>query len=141
MNKYYEHLHTLCIVHNVHFVLDITLRREQCYALPMHRTVVSPAVDDDTQYAAVLHEMGHCCHTHPKLFLPFGVPTNTHETTLLLQEEDYAWEWAQQHALEWTAPMAHVHAWARETYRKRLEEMVKADMGLKKAALSVKGWK
>lgn len=141
MNKYYVHLETLCIVHGVSLHIDPTLRREHCFAAPDLRAVVTPPVEDDTQYAAVLHEFGHICHDKPRpASLRQEVLTERHAMDRL-EEEDHAWEWARQHAQEWTPGMAHVHAWARETYRKHVEYMLKGSLGLRRAALSVKDWR
>lgn len=141
MNKYYVHLETLCVVHGVELHIDTTLRREHCYALPDLRAVVTPPVEDDTQYVAVLHEFGHICHTAAR-------PESLREEVLTprhamdrLEEEDHAWAWARQHAQNWSPAMQMVHDWARETYRKNVERMLKNSMGLRKAALSVKEWK
>lgn len=142
MNKYCVHLSALCVVHGVRLLIDVTMPREHCYCETSSRVVVTPPVDDETQYAAVLHEFGHLCHTNPRPSSLQSHPRTIQEMRILLEEEDHAWDWARQHAgSEWTTGMEMVYQWARETYRKRLERMVKNSLGGSRAALSVKGWR
>lgn len=141
MNKFYVHLETLCIVHGVELHIDSSLRREQCYALPDIRCVVTPPIDDETQYAAVLHEFGHICHQAVRPNSLRREVTSVRCMKERLEEEDHAWDWARAHAMDWTPGMEMTYAWARETYRARLEQMLKTSMGLRRAAFSVKDWK
>lgn len=73
---------------------------------------VAPIVDETT-YAVVLHELGHWCA--PLGFVSHEVQGGDHDK-LAIDAEDAAWEWARHYALEWTAVMETVAAYAFKTY-------------------------
>lgn len=107
-----RHAHELARAFEVLLVEDKDCAPDEACALPRHRIVRVAPITDETLYAVALHELGH-------LIAPAGfVRSSTTSSSLALRqhEEDCAWEWAEYHALLWTAPMQHVATWARGTY-------------------------
>lgn len=98
--------------------------------IPARVIQIHPVIDETT-YCVALHEMGHLC-------APGGmVPIDIMATPFQIQchkidQEDAAWRWAREHAMEWTGPMESVYAWARETYRAAVVEKYKAQMPAKR---------
>jgi len=153
MNKWYGHLHTLCIVHDVVLRIDPNrvdlLLQTPDGLVPVGgmayvdlRAVLSPEVSSAAQYAIVLHEMGHLCHGKPRpgVISTFAVLT-TRDAMHCMEEEDHAWDWARAHAMEWTPAMEVAYEYGRETYRQEVVRRVKTDLGLNRAAFKVKDWK
>lgn len=122
------HLHQLAREHSIQLIEDPTLPPEEARAFPDIRTVlVFPAITDEL-YAVVLHEMGHL--VHPKGHNPKNerLPNSFLHACYSIEEEDAAWAWAQSVAVFWSPAMEVVHRWARETYRKNVEETFRAKL-------------
>lgn len=75
-------------------------------------TIVARDIDDETAYAAVMHELGHALSAWGML--------RTEKTklnwNLILEEERAAWDWARHYALDWTTAMASVERCAMLSY-------------------------
>jgi hypothetical protein len=89
------------------------------------RMVHAKTITDETSYAVVLHELGHCVSAFGSLRQnllekPPAVgchPRDRHRwMNLMLEEERAAWEWARHYALFWSAAMQQVESYAYDTY-------------------------
>lgn len=85
-------------------------------AVPFARVIVIAPVTDELTYAAALHELGH--HA-----------TTTRDATDPVDElelERAAWQWAQQHALDWSPTMEHLMQVALHGYVRAAAAYVRA---------------
>lgn len=93
--------------------------------IPVNIIHVRP-IFDDTTYATALHELGH--NLHPMGHLHWeagsaelrktGKPATMRDIKLQWEAECAAWEWAEHHALEWTAGMESVKRYGLGTYQR-----------------------
>jgi hypothetical protein len=91
----------------------------------MTRIVYGPRVIDETTYVVNLHEFGHLLHPLGQVHGRDGSksmresrqPSDLRDVRLLLLAERSAWEWAKQHALEWTELMQMNSVYAFDSYR------------------------
>lgn len=88
--------------------------------------IMIASVSDETTYAIALHELGHILHPTGRVneFEGSATMRATHEVATLrdvrlqLFEEESAWEWAKQNALEWTPTMQVAKDRAIQSYYK-----------------------
>jgi hypothetical protein len=66
--------------------------------------VLLPRIGSEVDYAVALHEFGHVHGCH-----------QTHPNTIV--REQWAWQWAREHALCWTPDMAREQTEGLEWYR------------------------
>jgi len=96
---------------------------------PFHErdsAIIIAPVTDETTYAVALHEIGHCLHPLGRVhhiqgstrFRRTGQYSTLEDVRLLLLAERSAWEWARQHALEWTPVMDYVEQLSTDSYVK-----------------------
>jgi len=90
--------------------------------------VLARTISDDTGYAIVLHELGHCLSPWGTLRFALKLeepkpgchPRERHRwINLKLEEEEAAWAWARHHALYWSLAMEQVEQYG---YRSYIEE-------------------
>lgn len=79
----------------------------------------SRPVTDETSYAVVLHELGHRIHPNGHLPQEHKAARHDQERHLAIQmlEEDNAWDWAMNHALQWSDLMDTVRRNTIATYQ------------------------
>jgi len=122
-DRYQQHAHELASAFGVTLLFDPTLEHECAWSNPPQMMVVARPVADDTTYAVVLHEIGHCVAPFGTLHREKKAARNKREfVNLHLVEEESAWAWAEHYALEWTAGMEAVKEFGLQTYRARLAE-------------------
>lgn len=88
LTRYQQHIDALASSHTVQVV---TRRHTSGRAWRRSRRVRIPEVKSAVTYALALHELGHVIG---------------HQRGLTIDKEAQAWRWAEQHAIEWTTPMA-----------------------------------
>lgn len=81
------------------------------------RITIAP-IRDEATYAIALHEMGHCASPTGSM----RSKDNAESKTLMLLEEESAWEWAKRYAIVWTITMQQVELQAMTSYRQSLED-------------------
>jgi len=91
---------------------------EDAFAIPGRRAIVIAPIREEAGYVIALHELGHL--NAPLGFL--GAERRAAESAasrhnFTLTEEQAAWEWAEHHALYWSAAMTQVRDYALGSYR------------------------
>jgi hypothetical protein len=133
--QYVEHAYRLGYEYQVQLRLDPRYNPGQAAADPKNRIVYARPVADDTSYAVVIHEMGHVCspggaehHALPPIDFTRCPDWNDIFSYLDAQvrSEEAAWEWAHEHAIEWTVGMSMVERFAKGTYYRVRERMWEA---------------
>lgn len=105
---YEEHIRTLAKQLGAIVVSDEQVEVEWSVALNRSMVVV-PLLETDVAYAAALHELGHC---RGESFID------------TVQEEQAAWLWARENAMEWTDAMERSSQAALATYTATLRTTV-----------------
>jgi hypothetical protein len=132
-----QHVLDLATAFNVTLTLDPDRERHFALSNPTARTVEARDITDDTSYAVVLHELGHCCA--PSGALPYERTEALRERDfakigrLILAEEDAAWEWARHYALDWTLGMEAAYQCSFTSYT----QSPARDVGLRSALLTL----
>lgn len=83
----------------------------------LERTLHICNIDTEEAYAAGMHELGHVRHPSGMIRMVTSHPLNVNGTTLI--EEESAWRWAQENAIEWTPRMAELKRQVMEGYSTR----------------------
>jgi len=109
-----EHAHHLALAFQKRLIEVPHMKPEEACALIGLDTVYCAPITERLTYAIALHELGHLIAPSGALRVA-GVSGNL--DNLRRDEEDAAWAWARQHALEWTADMDALAQWAEGTYR------------------------
>jgi hypothetical protein len=130
------HLPGMTINHAAAQKLDITLDGVRGEA----RVVYTPEVVDEVTYSTALHEMGHLIEPGACEHIP-DVLNDAEVYMRKIGMEDRAWQWARTNAIVWTAEMESDARYARETYRKALEQQVKAHYMRPLKGRNVSEWK
>lgn len=138
LDELLRHVATLCINHGVLYVPAIKMigKPEEAGTARHPRTgqaaiVVAPFTNE-TDYAIALHELGHILHPNgstPELMSPSmrrrareRRPACVRDMDVLLMNEESAWDWALDHALDWTPAMQQVKDICLGKYREQREQ-------------------
>jgi hypothetical protein len=127
--KHLAELHNVVLVHLPGMTIDQAAAQKLDITLDgvrgETRVVYTPEVTDAVTYSTALHEMGHLIEPSACERIPDGL-SGPEIFLRKIDKEDRAWQWARTNAIVWTAEMESDARYARETYRKALEQQVKA---------------
>lgn len=121
-----DHVHQLCGAFDIELRVS-NIGKSDAAALTMgffdrktkelekvKRIVVIAPIEDEAMYAVALHELGHLIHPSGTLQ---SFDRKKEDFGLKITEETCAWEWAHDHALDWTPAMEQVRAIALGRYK------------------------
>lgn len=115
---YQEHAEQLAKENNIRLLTDDDIPELFAHSHPLDRIVEVPRITNAAIYAIALHEMGHCVCQHDgnsEMMLLSG------QGERVLSHEQEAWQWARDHAMEWTEEMTAMEDMGLSSYRKGKE--------------------
>lgn len=116
--EYTNHAREIARRWGIRMIEDSGMAPHEAKASPASRTVVHSPINDEESYVSSMHELGH-------VISPVGYirgpgqekPKNDLENvTIQIVEEEAAWAWAKENAIEWTTTMDRVMVTSLQTY-------------------------
>ena len=122
LNDYAAHIIALCKQHRIGLTINPAMPAERSSVThfgpgyQQHQLTIT-TMTDETHYAVVMHELGHC-------LAPGGMsesgpdgPRNLKELRSVILGEMAAWDWAEANAIDWTTGMNQCRQLALDYYR------------------------
>ncbi len=132
-DRYTTHILELCLAFDVKIIPMDAADTDKAAALTLQdkplfeertRIIRIAEPNNEPAYAAALHELGHLLHPVGRVarregsltYRTTGVPSLLRDVRLMIDQEQAAWEWAHQYALEWTEVMTFVEVTCMSEY-------------------------